>query len=85
MERDVYGIDTLLEITLHFIRKDNPFSEKYFEKLREHENSLKNSVLETTKRKKIEVDIKNIYKKLSEENSFFSNIKTIDSIIDNTH
>ena len=84
-KRGAHGIDTLLQLTLDFIRKDNPFSENYFKELKSYQNTLKNHILDDTKRKTIEDNVINIYKNLSEENSFFSNIKTIDSIIANAH
>ena len=84
-KRGAHGIDTLLQLTLYFIRKDNPFSENYFKELNFYQNTLKNHILDDTKRKTIEDNVINIYKNLSEENSFFSNIKTIDSIIANAH
>jgi len=81
--KNVYGIDTLLKLTLHFVRKDNPFSEQYFIDLEEYETKLKEHSINKNDRKNIEDKIKDIYKKLSGENSFFSNILSIDSIISN--
>ena len=83
--KNVYGIDTLLKLTLHFVRKDNPFSEQYFIDLKEYETKLKEHSINKNDRKNIEDKIKDIYKKLSGENSFFSNILSIDSIISNAH
>ena len=36
-------------------------------------------------KKQIENDVKNIYKNLAEQNSFFSNVQSFDSIIANAH
>lgn len=83
--KNVYGIDTLLKLTLHFVRKDNPFSEQYFIDLKKYEAKLKEHSINKNDRKNIEDKIKDIYKKLSGENSFFSNILSIDSIISNAH
>ena len=82
-EKKVYGIDALLQLTLHFVRKDNPFSEQYFTDLKEYEAKLKEPSIDKNSRKDIEDKIKFIYTKLSGENSFFSNIVSIDSIIAN--
>ena len=83
--KNVYGIDTLLEITLYFMRKDNPFSEEYFNSLIDYKLMLSLTDINKNDRKIIEDEIKKIYKKLSEENSFLSNIVSIDSIIANAH
>ena len=62
-KRGAHGIDTLLQLTLYFIRKDNPLSENYFKELKIHQNTLKNHILDDTKRKTIEDNVINIYKK----------------------
>ena len=48
-KRGAHGIDTLLQLTLDFIRKDNPFSENYFKELKSYQNTLKNHILDDTK------------------------------------
>ena len=83
--KKVYGIDTLLQLTLHFMRKDNPFSEHYFNNLKDYEKELKKPDINKKDRKNYEDKVKDIYKKLSEENSFYSNIVSIDSIVANAH
>ena len=83
--KKVYGIDALLQLTLHLMRKDNPFTEQYFIDLKEYEAKLKEPSIDKNSRKDIEDKIKFIYTKLSGENSFFSNIVSIDSIIANAH
>ena len=83
--KKVYGIDALLQLTLHLMRKDNPFTEQYFIDLKEYEAKLKEPSIDKNSRKDIEDKIKFIYTKLSAENSFFSNIVSIDSIIANAH
>ena len=83
--KNVYGIDTLLQLTLYFVRKDNPFSEKYFNNLKEYETKLIEPCLNKNDSKKIKNEIEDIYKNLSRENSFFSNTSSIDSIIANAH
>ena len=84
---NVFGIDTLLQLTLDFVKKHNPFFEKNFnfDKLKDYEKMLKDSNINKNDRIEIENNVKKIYKDLSEENSFFSNIRTIDSIIANAH
>jgi len=83
--KKVYGIDTLLELTLYFMRKDNPFSEECFNSLIDYKQMLSLTDISKNDRKIIEDEIKKIYKKLSKENSFLSNIVSIDSIIANAH
>ena len=84
---NVFGIDTLLQLTLDFVKKHNPFFEQNlnFNKLKDYEKKLKDSNINKNDRIEIENNVKKIYKDLSEENSFFSNIRTIDSIIANAH
>ena len=84
--KNVYGIDILLKLTLYFIRKDNPsFSKNDFDPLIVYKQKLTNADINENDRKEIEDNIKKIYKILSDENSFFSNIKNFDSIIANVH
>ena len=84
--KNVYGIDILLKLTLYFIRKDNPsFSKNDFDPLIVYKQNLTNPNINENDRKEIEDNIKKIYKILSDENSFFSNIKNFDSIIANAH
>ena len=83
--KNVYGIDTLLQLTLHFVRKDNPFTQEYFVKLKDYEEKLNDPSINTKCRKNITDSVKKIYKELSRENSFFSNITSFDSIISNAH
>ena len=83
--KDVFGIDNLLQVTLHFIRKDNPLSGVCFGTLKNYENKLNDSNLKEMEKKQIENDVKNIYKNLAEQNSFFSNVQSFDSIIANAH
>ena len=83
--KKVFGIDNLLKLTLNFIRKDNPFKGNYFDKLKQYEIRLNDSNLIEEEKKQIENDIKQIYKDISEQNSFFSNVQSFDSIIANAH
>ena len=89
--KKVFGIDNLLKLTLYFIRKDNPFlgdsfvSRDSFDELKNYEIRLNESNLEEIDKKQIENNVKSIYKKLSEQNSFFSNVQSFDSIIANAH
>ena len=83
--KKVFGIDNLLKLTLYFIRKDNQFSGVSFEDLKNYEIRLNDSNLEEIEKKQIENNVKYIYQKLSEQNSFFSNVQSFDSIIANAH
>ena len=89
--KKVFGIDNLLKLTLYFIRKDNPFSGDSFvsgdsfDELKNYEIRLNDSNLEEIEKKQIENNVKYIYQKLSEQNSFFSNVQSFDSIIANAH
>ena len=75
-----------MKLTLYFIRKDNPsFSKNDFDPLIVYKQNLTNPNINENDRKEIEDNIKKIYKILSDENSFFSNIKNFDSIIANAH
>ena len=81
----MYGIDILLQLTLYFIRKDNPYTENDFKELKEYEKILKEQNISEYNRKNIENNVKEIYKNLSNKNSFFANIESFDSIIANAH
>ena len=83
--KKVFGIDNLLKLTLNFIRKDNPFSGNYFDELKQYKNRLDNSNLNKEEKKQIENNVKDIYKNISKQNSFFSNVQSFDSIIANAN
>ena len=83
--KKVYGIDTLLKLTLYFMRKDNPFKKEDFASLIDYKQKLSNPDINNNDRERIENKIKEIYKQLSKENTFFSNIENFDSIIANAH
>ena len=67
------------------MRKDNPFSKNYFEELEVFEKMIKEPNINQNDRKNIEDKVKDIYKKLSSENSFFSNIESFEAIFDKIH
>jgi len=83
--KKVYGIDTLLKLTLYFMRKDNPFKKEDFDSLIRYKQKLSNPDINKNDRETIENEIKDIYKQLSNQNTFFSNIENFDSIIANAH
>jgi len=67
------------------MRKDNPFKKEDFASLIDYKQKLSNPDINNNDRERIENKIKDIYKQLSKENTFFSNIENFDSIIANAH
>ena len=84
-ENNVYGIDELLKLTLYFLRKHNPLSKDKFNSLLNYKQRLIKPDINKNERNEIEKQVKDIYKTLSNENTFLSNIESFDSIIANAH
>ena len=84
-ENNVYGIDELLKLTLYFLRKHNPLSKDKLNSLLDYKQRLIKPDINKNERNEIEKQVKDIYKTLSNENTFLSNIESFDSIIANAH
>ena len=81
--QQVFGIDSLLKITLDLLKKDNPFDDEDFKQLEIYKQQLvenPNVFINNMHKNAFEENVNLIYKKISSKNSFLSNIQSIQDI-----
>ena len=76
---NVYGIDSLLEATLYFLKKDNPFKEKIKTELDEIDCG---GNVKKEKKKELQMEANKLYNEIGEENSFLKGCNNIMNILE---
>ena len=83
---NVYGIDSLLEATLYFLKKDNPFKAENFEKIEKIKQELDEidcgGNVKKEKKKELQMEANKLYNEIGEENSFLKGCNNIMNILE---
>ena len=83
---NVYGIDSLLEATLYFLKKDNPFKAENFEKIEKIKKELDEidcgGNVKKEKKKELQMEANKLYNEIGEENSFLKGCNNIMNILE---
>ena len=83
---NVYGIDSLLEATLYFLKKDNPFKAENFEKIEKIKKELDEidcgGNVKKEKKKQLQMEANKLYNEIGEENSFLKGCNNIMNILE---
>ena len=83
---NVYGIDSLLEATLYFLKKDNPFKAENFEKIEKIKTELDEidcgGNVKKEKKKELQMEANKLYNEIGEENSFLKGCNNIMNILE---
>ena len=83
---NVYGIDSLLEATLYFLKKDNPFKAENFEKIEKIKTELDDidcgGNVKKEKKKELQMEANKLYNEIGEENSFLKGCNNIMNILE---
>ena len=83
---NVYGIDSLLEATLYFLKKDNPFKAENFEKIEKIKQELDEidcgGNVKKEKKKQLQMEANKLYNEIGEENSFLKGCNNIMNILE---
>ena len=83
---NVFGIDLLLKLTLHYLKKDNPFDEKNFIKLNNIKKGLdeinSNGKDSMMRRKELKNEANTLFNIISKENTFLTGCTNIFSILE---
>ena len=83
---NVYGIDSLLEATLYFLKKDNPFKAENFEKIEKIKTELDEidcgGNVKKEKKKQLQMEANKLYNEIGEENSFLKGCNNIMNILE---
>jgi len=83
---NVYGIDSLLEATLYFLKRDNPFKGENFLKIEKIKKELDEidcgGNIKKEKKKELQMEANKLFNEISEENSFLKGCNNIMNILE---